>query len=141
MSVPPRYDLGPVAATTPVPSPMAIVGVVSPIASEHVLMVRIADSESGYARSAWRIAFQALKSAAENGWRTSDPTVWASTDKAIDVAHVTAGDPIFGGLLRATFNAPQAYLQLVGNPGLTAFVMVDRETQRFLSVKFKNRQL
>jgi hypothetical protein len=126
-------------ATTPVPSPMAVVGVVSSIIPERALVVRISDTASGYERSAWRTAHQALRAAEQNGWRTSDPTVWASTPQADRVASAVAGDPIFGGLLRFVFYSEAPYMQLVGQPGLTAFVMVDRGTQRFLSVKFKNR--
>jgi hypothetical protein len=127
-------------ATTRLPSPMAVVGVVSPIIPERALVVRISDDASGYARSAWRTAHQALKSSEESGWRNADPAVYGSTDKADNVASATAGDPVFGGLLRFRFYDDEAYLQLVGNPGLTALVVVDRETQRFLSCKFRNRQ-
>jgi hypothetical protein len=119
---------------------MAVTGVVSPLISERALVVRISDTASGYERSAWRAAHQALTAAENSGWRTSGPTVWASTDKADKVASAVAGDAVFGGLLKFRFNDDSAYLQLVGNSGLTALVMVDRSSQKFLSVKFKNRQ-
>jgi hypothetical protein len=82
-------------------------------------------------------AHQALIAAENSGWRTSGPTVWANTDKADKVASAVAGDAVFGGLLKFRFNDDSAYLQLVGNSGLTALVMVDRSSQKFLSVKLR----
>ena len=132
----PRHDLPVKAATTPVPSPMAITGVVSPLFTERALMVRISDNASSYERSSWRNAYRALKTAEQNGWRTSHPTVWASTDKADSVASAVAGDDVFGGLLRFAFYSEAPYRQLTGQPGLTCFVIVDRSSQRFMSCKF-----
>jgi hypothetical protein len=129
------------AASTRLPSPMAVVSVVSSIISERVLVVRIADNESGYARLTWKTAYQALKSAEESGWSRNAPTVWASTDKSDNAAFAVAGDPVFGGLLKFTFAGEAAYsqyLRLVATPGLTASVMLDRETHQFLSVKFRH---
>jgi hypothetical protein len=60
-------------ATTPVPSPMAVDGVVSSIIPERVLVVRISDLASGRERLTWRTAWRALKSAEEAGWRTAHP--------------------------------------------------------------------
>jgi hypothetical protein len=134
----PRYDLPVKAAADVVPSPHAIVGVVSPLFTERALVVRIADSEAGYARSAWRTAYQALKQAEQNGWRTSGRTVRGSTDTTDSVAYAVAGDDVFGGLLKFRFNDDSAYLQLVGNPGLTAFVLLDRSSHRLLRCKFCN---
>jgi hypothetical protein len=115
------------AASTPLPSPLAVVGVVSSIIPERVLVVRISDTASGYERSTWRTAYQALKASEERGW-SAHPTVFAA-----------AGDPVFGGLLRFTFAPGEpSYVQLVGKPGLTCFVVLDRESHRFLSVKFRH---
>jgi hypothetical protein len=122
------------------PSPHAVTGVVSSIIPEHVLVVRISDNENGYARSAWREAHAALRRSEHSGWRDAAPTVWASTDNADKVASATAGDPVFGGLLRFSFADEAAFMRLASQPGLSAFVIVDRQTQRFLSVKFRNRQ-
>jgi hypothetical protein len=129
------------AASTRLPSPMAVVGVVSSIIPERVLVVRISDNENGYARSTWKSAYGALKRAEESGWSRNTPRVWASTDKSDNVAFAVAGDPVFGGLLKFTFAGEAAYsqyLQMVATPGLTASVMLDRETHRFLSVKFRH---
>ena len=125
-------------ATERIPQPMAVVGVVSPIGPERTLVVRISDTASGYERLTWKTAYQALKRSEEGGWRTADPTVYASTDKAERVAHATAGDPVFGGLLKFRFNDDSAYFQLVGEPGLTAFVVLDRGSHRLLGCKFRN---
>jgi hypothetical protein len=126
------------AATTPVPSPMAVAAVVSSIIPERTLMVRISDEASGFERRAWKEAFLRLKSSAERGWRNADPTVWASTDKAYKVASATADLSVFNGLLRFQFSDYEAFLQLVGQPNLTALVMIDRSSQRFMSVKFRH---
>jgi hypothetical protein len=118
---------------------MAVVGIVSSIIPERVLVVRISDTASGYERSCWKDGYQALKASEESGWRTAGPTVWAGTDKADKVASAVAGGAEFGGLLRFTFapNEP-SYVQLVGRPGLTAIVVLDRSSRRLLSVKFRN---
>jgi hypothetical protein len=125
------------AATTPLPSPLGVVGVVSSNVPERALVVRISDFASGYERLTWRTAYQALRQAEESGFRTADPTVWASTDSADRVAPVAAGDPIFGGLLRVRFADGASYMQFLGKE-LTCFVVLDREQQRFLSVKLRS---
>jgi hypothetical protein len=86
----------------------------------------------------WKESYAALRWGEEAGWY-GHSTVYASTDKSDKVASAVAGDPVFGGLLRFSF-APgeESYVQLVGRPGLSAFVMLDREARRFLSVKFRH---
>jgi hypothetical protein len=127
------------AATTPLPSPMAVTGVVSSIIPERVLVVRISDTASGYERRCWREAFVALRRSEEGGWRDAGPAVYAYTDKADKVASAVAGEDVFGGLLRFTFPPGEpSFVQLVGRPGLTCFVVCDRVQQRFLSVKFRH---
>ena len=129
------------AATTPLPQPMAVTAVVSSVISERVLVVRISDTASGYERQCWRTAFQALRRSEEGGWRDAGPAVYASTDTADRVASAVAGDAVFGGLLRFTFAPGEpSFVQLVGKPGLTCLVVLDRSSHRFLSVKFKHRQ-
>jgi hypothetical protein len=126
------------AATTPVPSPMAVTGVVSTNVPQRALVVRTSDMASSYERSTWRTAYQALRQAEESGWRTAGRTVWASTDTADKIASVAAGDPIFDGLLSAHFADPAIYEQFLGKPDLTCVVVLDREQHRFLSVKFRS---
>jgi hypothetical protein len=127
-------------ATTPVPSPLAVVGVVSNDWSSRTLTVRISDNERGFPRLCWKEAYAALRRSEQSGWRTGQPTIWAGTDSADKVASATPGDNTDNGRLVFSF-APgqQAYTQLVGKPGLTAFVILDRSTHRFLSVKFRHQ--
>jgi hypothetical protein len=118
---------------------MAVTGVVSSIIPERVLVVRISDTASSHERLTWKEAWRALKASEERGWRDANPTVYANTDTADKVASAVAGDAAFHGMLRFTF-APgeQSFVQLVGKPGLTCFVVLDRESHRFLSVKFRH---
>jgi hypothetical protein len=120
---------------------LAVVGVVSIDVANRVLSVRISDLEQGFPRFSWKESYAALRRSEQSGWRTAGPTVWAGTDSADKVASATAGDNTDGGRLVFSF-APgqQAYTQLVGKPGLTALVVLDRSAHRFLSVKFKHRQ-
>jgi hypothetical protein len=128
-------------ATTPVPSPHPIDAVVNADIPSRTLTVRISDLASGYQKLQWREAWRALKSAEEHGWRNSAPTLWANTDSSYRVAFATLGDAVFGGLLKFTFPpGVQAFQQLIGKPGLSATVWLDRSTHRFINVNFKNRQ-
>jgi hypothetical protein len=121
-------------ATTKVPSPLACTGVVSNDPAARVLSVRLSENERGYARLLWRQGYQAE----ESGWRTGAPAVWASAPGSDRVAFAVPGD---GGTLRFHFHPGEpAYQKLVSAPGLTAFVVVDRETSRFMSVKFRNNR-
>jgi hypothetical protein len=86
-------------ATTPVPSPLAVTGVVSNDLSKRTLTVRISDNEQGFPRLCWKEAYQALRRSEQSGWRTAHPTVWASTDSADKVASAVAGDNTDGGRL------------------------------------------
>jgi hypothetical protein len=129
------------AAATPVPSPHPIDAVVSVDIPSRTLTVRISDIASGYQKLQWKEAWRALKSAEENGWRNSAPTVWADTADSYRVAYATLGDDVFGGMLKFHFpSGVQAFQQLIGKPGLTATAWLDRSTHRFINVNFKNRQ-
>jgi hypothetical protein len=128
-------------AATPVPSPHGVDAVVSVDIPGRVLTVRISDLASGYQKLQWKEAWRALKTAEENGWRNTTPTLWADTADSRRVAFATLGDNLWGRQLRFAF-APgvQAFQQLIGKPGLTATVWLDRSSQRFLSCNFKHRQ-
>ena len=127
-------------ATTPVPSPLAVTGIVDIDIPSRTLTVMLSDAEQGFPRLCWKEAYQALRRSEQSGWRTAQPTVWASTDSADRVASATAGDAVFGGLLRFVFPPGEAsFVQLVGKPGLTALVVLDRSSHRFMGVKFKHR--
>jgi hypothetical protein len=121
------------------PSPLAAVGVVSSDRASRTLTVRLSDLEQGFPRLCWREAYRALRRSEEFGWRTADPTVWAGTDSADKVASAVAGEADFGGMLRFAFQPGEpAYQQLVSKPKLTAIVLLDRSSHRFLGVKFRN---
>jgi hypothetical protein len=129
------------AAATPLPSPVAVVGVVSNDLPNRTLTVKLADAADGYTKLLWRESFAALRRSEQLGWRDSAPTVYASTDSADRVASATAGDAVFGGLLRFTFAPGEpSYVQLVGKPNLAAIVILDREQRRFLSCKFRHER-
>jgi hypothetical protein len=120
------------------PQPLAAVGVVASDIAKRVLFVRLSDLETGHAQSLYRQSFAALKNAEESGWSNGAATLWGATDGADRVAFATAGD---GGLLKFSFKPGEpSFVQLVGKPGLTAIVVMDRSACRFLSVKFRNRQ-
>jgi len=126
-------------ATEKLPSPHEAIGVVSNDLPQRTLSVRISDNESGYARLLWRECFQALRRSEEAG-RHGDSTVWASTPQAYQVAHAATGDAAFGGTLVFRFRQGEAsYAELVGRPGLTAGVWLDRSRRRFINVVFKHR--
>ena len=127
-------------ATTPVPSPLAVTGLVDVDVPSRTLTVMLSDAEQGYPRLVWRESYAALRRSEQSGWRTGQLTIWASTDSADKVASATAGDAVFGGLLRFVFPPGEAsFVQLVGKPGLTAIVVLDRSSHRYMSVKFKHR--
>jgi hypothetical protein len=65
------------------------------------------------------------------------PTVWASAPGAFQVAPVYAGDHL--SLLVQFPPGETSFSQLIGKPGLFAWVSVDRSTGRFIGVKFSHR--
>jgi hypothetical protein len=108
-------------ATERLPQPHSVDAVVSVDIPSRTLTVRISDIASGYQKLQWKEAWRALKSAEENGWRNSAPTVWADTADSYHVAYATLGDADFGGILKFHFPpGMQAFQQLIGKPGLTA---------------------
>ena len=126
-------------ATEKLPQPHEAIGVVSNDLSNRSLSVRISDLESGYSRLLWRECFQALKAAEEAGW-ASKSDVWASTPTSSRVAYAVPGDAAFGGTLVFRFRQGEtSYAELIGKPGLTAGVWLDRGRRRFINVVFKNR--
>jgi hypothetical protein len=69
--------------------------VVSADIPSRILTVRISDLASGYQKLQWEEAWRALKSAEENGWRNTVPTLWADTADSRRVAFATSAT-IFG---------------------------------------------
>jgi len=128
-------------ATTRLPSPHPVDAVVSADIASRILTVRISDLASGYQKLHWREAWRALKTAEENGFRNTAPTLWADTADSRRVAFASLGDNLWGGLLKFYFPpGVQAFQGLISRPGLTATVWLDRSSHRFLSCNFKNRQ-
>ena len=131
--------------TETLPQPIAIDGVVVSDVASRSLGVRLGERASGYQRLWWKTAHQALKAAMEDGWgsqslegwRRSDPYVWASTSTASRVAPVLPAD---FSMLQVTFPVGTAgFGELISKPGLYALATVDRNGGRFMSVKFLNR--
>jgi hypothetical protein len=123
-------------ATEAVPQPRALSCVVSDDVLSRTLSVRLPETANGYGRLLWREAYQALRAAAEDGWRTH-PSVWASTPGAYQAAHVKPGE-----LQTLTVHFPageSSYSKLVSQPGLYAITTIDLSSRRFLTVAFLNR--
>jgi hypothetical protein len=123
-------------ATERVPQPVVVLGVVDRDLPARTLSMRPSELASGYERLNWRTAHQALVQAEQTGWRTAQ-TVWASAPGAFQVAHVVAGP--YQSLVAHFPSGEQAFQQLIGKPGLFAFVSGDRSTGRFIGVKFSHR--
>jgi hypothetical protein len=101
------------------------------------LVVRLSENAEGYARLLWRQGYLALVKAEESGRRTGPPTVWTGAPGSDRVAFAVSGDR---QTLRFYFEPGEpAYQKLVSKPGLTATVVLDRETSHILNVKSHNR--
>jgi hypothetical protein len=119
--------------TEKLPAPAALDAVVVSDITTRSLGVRLSETASGYQRLWWKTAHQQLKAAVESGW-ARHPFVWASTPSAYQVAYVHPAD---FSLLTVHFPVGTAgFSELISRPGLYAIVTVDRNTSRFLSVKF-----
>ena len=123
-------------ATEKLPQPFAIDAVVVTDVASRSLGARLSETASGYQRMWWKTAHQSLKAAVEDGWR-NHPFVWASTPNADRVAHV---EPADFSMLTVHFPVGVAgYAELISRPGLYAIAVVDRNSGRFLGLKFLNR--
>jgi hypothetical protein len=123
-------------ATERVPQPVVMTGVVGRDLAGRTLTVRLSELASGYERLQWKTAHQALVQAEETGWRRGG-SVWASGGGGVQVAHVL---PAPDGTLTVPFpSGEQAFQNLIGKPGLFAYVSADRSTGRFIGVSFKHR--
>jgi hypothetical protein len=122
--------------TEKVPEPLAIDAVVVSDIATRSLGVRLSENASEHQRLWWKTAHQQLKAAVEDGWR-SHPFVWASTPTAYQVAHVQPAD---FSMLTVHFPVGVAgFSELISRPGLYAIATVDRNSNRFLAVKFLHR--
>ena len=78
--------------------------------------------------------------AEELGWPRSKQFVWGSAPGNYQFAHAAPGPNLtllFGFVVGTP--AAQVYAELVGRPGLSAFVTADKSTRYFLGVTFRNR--
>ena len=123
-------------ATERVPQPVVVLGVVDRDLASRTLSVRPSELASGYEKLNWRTAHQALVQAEQTGWRTAQ-TVWASAPGAFQVASVVAGP--YQSLVAHFPSGEQAFAQLIGKPGLFAWVSIDRSTGKYIGVRFLNR--
>lgn len=122
--------------TEKLPAPVAIDGVVVTDVTARSLGVRLPETANGYTRLWWKTAHQQLKAAKGDGWATH-PYVWASTPSAHQVAHVQPAD---FSMLTVHFPVGTAgFSELISRPGLYAIATVDRNSNRFLAVKFLHR--
>jgi hypothetical protein len=103
----------------------------------RTLVVRLSENAGGHARLLWRQGHQALLSAEESGWRTGARTVWAGAPGSGRIAFAV---PVTAERCGSTSSrASRLYRRLVSKPGLTATVVLDRETSRILNVRFHHR--
>lgn len=115
---------------------MVMTGVVDTDLAQRIFAVRLSELSSGYERLQWRTAHQASVGAEQLGWR-SGGVVLASAPGAFQVAQVVPGP--FHSLVVRFPSGAQSFADLVGRPGLFAFVSVDRSTGRFINVNFNHR--
>lgn len=121
-------------ATTPVPSPLAVDGVVINDPGARTLFVRLSESAGGNEKLLWRESHTALRRAEEAGWPRSHPFVWGGALGNREIVH---GLPADGLMLKFHFPVGEpAYAKLISRPGLRAIVTMDRELRRFLNVRF-----
>ena len=125
-------------ATEKVPQPVIVDGVVDIDIAQRTLAVRRSELTNGYGRLLWREAHAALVRAEEGGWRTSQSLrASAAIPGGLQVASVTPGN--YGMLLCRFPPGESSFSELVGKPGLTAAVGIDRSTRLFISVRFRNK--
>ena len=125
-------------ATTRIPTPLIVDGAVTNDVPSRTLVVRLSESAGGYAQLLWREVHQALVKAQESGWRTSAPTLWGGALGNRQIVHGLPGD--YQTLLFHFRAGESVYSELVGKPGLTATVALDRKLCHFMNVQFLNRR-
>ena len=123
-----------VRATERLPQSLVLDGIVRINSAERTLVVSRPDQASGYEKLSWRQAHEALVRAEQSGWhRSAVPFLYAHGVGQRDIAHGLPGDN-----LTLLFHFPvgvDAYRELVSQPGLMAFVTVDKSTGWFIGVK------
>ncbi|HEY6810417.1 MAG TPA: hypothetical protein VIZ70_04760 [Propionibacteriaceae bacterium] len=129
-----------IAATTPLPQPLAINAPVTADFANMALIVRRPDAAGGTERLLWREAHQALVKAEELGWPSGTQFVWGSAPGSYQFGHAAPG-PNLTLVFAFMVGTPSAkvYAELVSKPGLYAIVTADKSTRYFMAVKFLNR--
>jgi hypothetical protein len=84
----------PSAATTRLPSPLAITAPFVADLANMALVVRQPDGAGGYERLLWRESHQALLRAEELGWPASTPFVYGSAPGHYQFAHAAPGQGV-----------------------------------------------
>jgi hypothetical protein len=128
------------AATTPLPQPLTITAPVSVDFANMSLVVRRPDAAGGSEKLLWREAHAALVQAEERGWPNGTRFVYGSAPGNYQFAHAAPGPNLtllFPFAVGTT--GAKVYAELVGKPGLYAFVTADRSARYFLGVTFRHR--
>jgi hypothetical protein len=128
------------AATTPLPQPLAITAPVTVDFANMALIVRRPDAAGGSEKLLWREAHAALVKAEELGWPGGTRFVYGSAPGHYQFAHAAPGPNLallFPFMVGTT--GAKVYAELVGRPGLYAFVTADKSARYFLGVTFKHR--
>jgi hypothetical protein len=119
--------------------PRAIHAPVTVDFANMTLVVRRPEDAGGYERLLWRESHAALAAAEEAGWPWGTRFVWGSAPNSFQFAHATPGPNL---TLLFAFQpgtaAATTYAELVGRPGLSAFVTADKSTRCFLGVTFRH---
>jgi hypothetical protein len=123
-----------------VPMPMTLECKVVNTFSERTLTVRLPDKAGGPQRTAWQRAWQGLKQAEEAGWPTRGAQqLYARAVGLGDrIAYATTG----GAWDELKFFFPpgegSVYGQLIGKPGLYAFVTIDWSKGYYMNCTFRH---
>ena len=116
------------------PQPLTMDGIVRNDVAARTLVVSRPENASGYEKLWWRTAHAELVKAQQTGWAGRAPYLFAHSVGQRDIAHGLPGDS-----LTLLFHFPvgvDAYRELVSQPGLRAFVTVDKSRGWFTGVKF-----
>ena len=128
-----------IAATTPLPQPLAVTAPVTIDFANMALVVRRPQDTGGHAALLWREAHNALARAEEGGWPSSSRFVWGSAPGHYQFGHAKPGPNLtllFPFVVGSA--AAKVYAELVGRPGLYAIVTADRSARYFLGVTFRH---
>jgi hypothetical protein len=123
-------------ATEKLPAPLVIDGIVTNDVAARTLVVSRPENLSGYHRLQWRTAHEALVRAEQSGWSSDYRFLYAHGVGQRDIAHGLPGDG-----LTLLFHFPvgkDAYRELVSQPGLSAFVTVDKSSGQFTACRFRH---